>query len=136
MGLSPAERVPLIVIGEEDFFRSAAVVIKSLAKLGEVQVLTNEAEFAAATTLAPVAALGSARLALRVEVDMAAERERIGKEILRLEGEKAKAEAKLANESFVARAPAAVVAQERQRVADFSATLAGLRAQFAALAAV
>ena len=41
----------------------------------------------------------------------------------------AKANAKLSNESFVARAPAAVVDQEKQRVAEFSATLARIQEQ-------
>ena len=62
-----------------------------------------------------------------------AERERLGKEIKRLEGEVVKAEAKLGNESFVARAPEAVVVQERQRLADFVKTLTGLRQQLSKL---
>jgi valyl-tRNA synthetase len=133
MGLSPADRVPLVVMGEAEFFRAAAPVLKALAKLSEVQLLDDEAAFAAASALAPVAVQGSARLALKVEIDVAAERERLGKEIKRIEGEVAKAEGKLGNESFVARAPEAVVAQERQRLADFGRTLASLREQLSRL---
>ena len=55
--------------------------------------------------------------------------ENIGKEIERLEGEVAKARGKLANESFVARAPAQVVEQEKKRLADFAATVEKLKPQ-------
>jgi valyl-tRNA synthetase len=61
---------------------------------------------------------------------------RIQKEIDKTGKEIAKANGKLANADFVARAPAAVVEQEKQRVADFEAALAKLilqRAQVEAL---
>jgi valyl-tRNA synthetase len=133
MGVSPAERMPMITFGDADFIRSAAPVLQALGKLSEVRVLEDEAAFAAATEMAPVAVQGEARLALEVKIDVAAERERLGKEVKRLEGEIAKAHGKLGNESFVARAPEAVVAQERQRLADFEATLAKVSAQLARL---
>jgi valyl-tRNA synthetase len=128
MNLSPAERMPLLTTGDADFIRQAAPVIKALGKLSEVQVL-DEAAFAAATPMAPVAVQGEARLALHVEIDVEAEKARLGKEVARLEGEITKAQAILGNESFVARAPAAVVEQEKQRVADFTATLARIKGQ-------
>ncbi|WP_077036693.1 valine--tRNA ligase [Pelomonas sp. KK5] len=133
MNLSPAERVPLMVGGDTGFLAEAAAILKTLAKLSDVQIL-DEAAFAKASAAAPVLVHGDARLALHVEIDVAAETARLGKEIDRLSGEITKAEAKLGNESFVARAPEAVVAQERQRVADFTATVARLKDQLARLA--
>nr|MBP6613558.1 valine--tRNA ligase [Aquabacterium sp.] len=129
MNLSPAERMPLLVTGDAEFIAKAAPVLKALGKLSEVKQL-DEAAFAEATALAPVAVQGDARLALHVEIDVAAEKERLTKEIKRLEGEIVKAQAKLGNESFVARAPAAVVEQEKQRMADFGATLERVQQQF------
>jgi valyl-tRNA synthetase len=70
-----------------------------------------------------VAVVGDTRLCLFIEVDVAAEKIRLGKEVVRLQNEIAKAHGKLSNEAFVAKAPPAVIAQERQRVADFEATL-------------
>jgi len=70
-----------------------------------------------------------------VEVDLTAEKERLKKEIARLEGEIAKTHGKLGNAAFVGRAPAKVVEQERARLAGFEATLAKLRPQLDKLAA-
>ena len=134
MSISPAERVPLLTTGDADFIRQAAPIIQALGKLSDVQVL-DEAAFAAATAAAPVAVQGDARLALHVEIDVEAEKARLSKEATRLEGEITKAQAKLGNESFVARAPAAVVEQEKQRMADFSATLERVRQQLSRLLA-
>jgi valyl-tRNA synthetase len=69
-----------------------------------------------------------------VEVDVVAERERLGKEIARLEGEIAKGRKNLSNESFVARAPETVVAQHRERLAGQEATLGQIKQQLEKLA--
>jgi len=134
MNLSPAARVPLCVIGDDAFIGTAEPVLKALAKVSEVRRLDSDAAFAAATRSAAVSVAGESRLALQVEIDVGAETARLGKEIARLEAEVAKASGKLASESFVARAPAAVVAQEQQRIADFTAALARLLDQRARLA--
>ena len=65
--------------------------------------------------------------------DKAAERDRLDKEIARLENELRTVEAKLSNASFVERAPAAVVEEHRKRKTDFSEQLSQLRQARAAM---
>jgi valyl-tRNA synthetase len=135
MGLNPGERVPLLTLGDADFVAAASPLLRALARLEEVRQLGDEAAFAAATQAAPVAMAGELRLALQVVIDLAAEQARLAREVARLEGEIGKAEAKLGNAGFVARAPAAVVEQERARLADFRQALDRLRHQRTRLAA-
>ncbi len=133
MKLAPSVRVPLIVEATgADKARMAAFApyIQMLGKLSEVQIVDVLPESPAA-----VSVVGTTKLMLKVEIDLKAERERLSKEIARLEGEIAKANGKLSSESFVARAPAAVVAQEKERVATFGATLAKMQEQLAKLPA-
>ncbi|EUJ09363.1 valyl-tRNA synthetase [Methylophilaceae bacterium 11] len=128
MGISPASKVPLIAAGDAKQLIAYAPYLKSLAKLESVDVVADLPE-----ADAPVMLAGDFRLMLKVEIDVAAEKERLGKEIARLQSEIAKANGKLNNESFVARAPAAVVEQEKARVAEFSASLQKLETQLVKL---
>jgi valyl-tRNA synthetase len=133
MNVSPATRLPLYVVGDAAFMRQAAPVLQALAKLSEVKVFDDEAAWTAAAQAAPVAMVGDARLCLFMEIDVAAEKTRLGKEATRLEEQIGKANAKLSNEAFVAKAPPAVIEQERKRIGEFSATLGKLREQLTRL---
>jgi valyl-tRNA synthetase len=137
MNVSPAVRLPLFVVAhsaaESEFLQTSAAVLQSLAKLSEVKVFADEANWQAAAQSAPVAVVGEARVCLFVEVDVAAEKIRLGKEVARLEEQIAKASVKLSNEAFMAKAPAAVLEQERKRVADFAATLEKVKEQLVRL---
>ena len=66
---------------------------------------------------------------LKVAIDVAAERERLSKEIAKLDIEIAKANVKLSNASFVDRAPPAVVVLEKERLAGFVSKVEAMRGQ-------
>ncbi|HEY5290686.1 MAG TPA: valine--tRNA ligase, partial [Burkholderiales bacterium] len=114
MNVSPAQRIPLLATGDKPRLEALSPYIRFLARLSDVSVVD-----ALPAADAAVAVVGDCRLMLRIEIDKAAERERLQKEISRLEGEIAKAKGKLANAGFVERAPAQVVAQEKERLAAF-----------------
>ncbi|MGH8763998.1 MAG: valine--tRNA ligase [Nitrosospira sp.] len=125
MNLSPASRIPLLAVGDRQMLADFSPYLMALAKLSHVEIMQDGLPHAEA----PVAIVGEFRLMLKIEVDIAAERERLTKEIARIEGETAKAEIKLANVNFVERAPANVVDQEKERVANYSATARKLKEQ-------
>ncbi len=128
MSLAPSQRVPLNASGDSAELTRNAPYLAALAKLSEVKVVDTLPDLGA-----PVQVVGTARLMLHVEIDVAAEKARLDKEIARLEGEIAKAQNKLDNPGFVARAPAAVVEQEKGRIVQFGQTLEQVREQRARL---
>jgi valyl-tRNA synthetase len=124
MNLPPGQRIPLLAVGDSGRLNLFLPYMRALARLSETAVVD-----ALPDTEAPTAVVGDTRLMLHIKVDVAGEIARLEKEIARISGEVAKARTKLGNSGFVERAPAAVVAQERERLASFEATLEQLREQ-------
>lgn len=125
MKLSPADRIPLLIEGDRARLINFLPHLQALARLSEVDILPGGLP----DTDAPVAVVGDFRLMLKIEIDVKAERERLNKEILRVEAEISKARAKLDNPDFIQRAPEKVVQQEKGRLVTFSTTLKKLDEQ-------
>ena len=122
--LSPAARVPLLASGDQALLLACFPYLVSLGRLSQathVEMLPDADS--------PVAIVKDNRLMLCIEIDRTAESTRLGKEIERVELDISRAKSKLANESFVKRAPAAVVLQEEDRLRSFQATLEKLSHQ-------
>ncbi|AOU98385.1 valine--tRNA ligase [Acidihalobacter yilgarnensis] len=138
MDIAPGRPVPVLVQGHDEIeqlrYKTHRGFIDSLARLSDVQWLSaDETAPEAATAL-----LGDTRLLIPLAglIDKEAELARLNKEIAKLENGLAQCQAKLANENFVARAPEAVVEQERGRVRDMDTALAQLREQAARIQAL
>ncbi len=103
--------------------------LRFLLKLERIEWLAADAQ----TPPAAAAIVGELKLLVPLEglVDLDAERARLDKEIARVSAEKEKSETKLSR--FTDKVPAAVVEQERVRLADWNGQLAGLQAQRAKL---
>jgi len=129
LNVAPAKLVTLLLAGGDASDRERIARFSSqlrfLNKLDRIGFLDD----ADAAPAAATAVVGELKLLVPLEglVDLGAERARLDKEIARVAGEKEKSEAKLAK--FSEKVPAAVVDQERQRLADWAAQHEALVAQ-------
>ena len=122
MDVAPSRKAHIIVVTPSD--KTAAMFVNGeafLARLASVSGLETrkDKEGIPATAVAAMFKGGEIYLPLEDLIDIGKELERLGKEKERLEGEIARVSGKLANESFVSRAPAAVVDQERAKLAKY-----------------
>jgi valyl-tRNA synthetase len=138
MNISPAKPLDVMLRGA-----SADVVrrvndnhnfLKTLARLETLELLpAGEKGPVSVTKLVDGAEL---LIPMADLVDKTAELERLVKEVAKLDVEMEKITTKLGNEGFVARAPEAVVAKERERLADFEQAKVKLIEQQAVIAAL
>jgi valyl-tRNA synthetase len=135
MNIAPGKTIPLLLADGDASDRARAAKfapqISFLARVEAPQWIAAGADEPAAAA----AVVGSLRVMIPLAglIDLGAEKTRLGKEIAKIEGEIKKCENKLGNANFVANAPAEVVAQERQRIADWSMQLGALREQLGKL---
>ncbi len=135
MGIKPSRTIPLLLEGGNEMDRQwladSEELLKRLAKIERIDWL------GAGQPPPPAAMQLAGDLKIRVPlaglIDLASEQARLDKEIARKSGELERLEKKLANDSFVAKAPADVVAKEREKAADARAALAALTTQRATL---
>jgi valyl-tRNA synthetase len=129
MGISPAKSIPLLwqSTHANDKARLATLEssLKFLAKTESITELSGEAP-ASATAL-----IGELQVFIPMVglIDLSAEIVRLTKELKRIDVEISKCQGKLASETFVANAPEAVVAQERQRLIDWQTQQQALSTQ-------
>ena len=132
LGVSPGKQVRLLLQAgsapDRERLARFDSQLRFLLRLESVQWLDSDAAPASATAI-----VGELKLLVPLEglVDLDAERARLDKELARVGAEKDKSQAKL--DRFTDKVPAAVVEQERQRLADWTAQLTGLQQQRARL---
>ena len=124
MNVSPALRVPLFITGDAAIITPQLPYLTALAKISDAQLVATLPD-----ANAPVALTSVAKWMLDIKIDVVAEAARLAKEIARLDNEITKAHAKLGNASFVERAPAAVVDQEKKRLGEFETSVSQLKVQ-------
>ena len=138
MDVSPGKPVPVLMDGASgDDRRRASRYAHLLARVGRIESVTalepGDKAPASATAL-----LGDLTLQVPMKglIDVDAERKRLEKQIGKLRSEQTQSNAKLDNERFVNNAPAAVVQQERDRLAEFDRQLDQLGERLARLDAL
>jgi valyl-tRNA synthetase len=131
MNISPGKTIPLLLADGDAEDRRR---VQKFASQIEFLARCEAPHWLAAGAPEPAAAaavVGNLRVLIPLEglIDLGAERTRLNKEIARIEGEIKKCEGKLGNANFVDHAPAAVVEQERTRLADWNTQATALREQ-------
>ncbi|WP_295800422.1 valine--tRNA ligase [uncultured Microbulbifer sp.] len=129
MNISPAKKIPLILRNgserDADLLKQTRSLLTKLASLESIEWLEKGAEAPASST----ALVGDLELLVPMAglIDVEAESARVQKELDKLDKELARVAGKLQNPKFVDKAPEAVVAKEKAKLAEMESA----RARFA-----
>lgn len=138
MNIAPSKALDMLLrhLTEEEIncLNNNLSLIKTMAKLESINILSSDEE----APLAVTKLLGNAELLIPMAgfIDKQAELARLTKELNKLQQEVQRIENKLNNENFVAKAPEAVIAKEREKMQGYLDGLDKLKAQYAAIEAL
>ena len=128
-GAPPSRKFPIIIRDETGLVHDDIIShIRDLAGVSEVLVTKGEGHIPEEVRTAVLEGL-VVYVPLAGLADIGAEREKLGKEQTRLEGEAARLSGKLSNEGFTAKAPPQVVEAERAKLASAEEALAKVLAR-------
>ena len=127
MNVAPSKKAELfIATGDADTFTLGAGFFKRLASASEVNIA---ADYTIDGAVSVVTDACTVYIPMRELVDFEAERKRLNKELEAAEKQLAQIDAKLSNEGFLAKAPAAVVEQQKENREKLTEKAANIRAE-------
>lgn len=136
--IAPSKELDLLFrnidVTEQKILEKQTALLCAMAKLGDARVLT-EGENA---PLAVAKLVGNTELLVPMAgfINKETELARLTKEIEKYQNEVKRIESKLSNEAFVAKAPEAVIAKEREKMAEYQSGLEKIREQYKAIEAL
>ena len=131
MGVAPSRRAKLYIVTKStETFADAAPFFQKLAGASEVELVDSYADSTAVQIITDSAV---AYIPLADMIDFEAERKRLTTELEKNANEIKRVEAKLANEGFTSKAPAAVIEGERQKLEKYREVRRGLEDALAKL---
>ena len=132
MDIAPGKPLPVFLDGlnsqDKQWLDNNQHYLLSLAKLAGIEVLEPNATVPESA----VALVGEMKVLIPIAglIDKDAELARLSKEMSKLQNEIKRLSGKLKNQGFVAKAPEAVVAKEREKLAGYQSALHNLETQY------
>ena len=136
MNVAPSRKSQVYIVTDQEdvaaIFREGALFFAPLAYASAVSVQSDKSGISD-DAVSVVIENAVVYMPFADLVDVAQERERLEKEEKRLNGEIARCNGMLNNESFVSKAPAAKIAQEREKLAKYTQMLSQVKERLASL---